>query len=162
MDRIGLVSAQSSYRFENILQIGVVMGHRIDAKISPKAASEKVQTTGSENRFTSPKIDAFRIDGHFNASSANRRQCAGVIFDAPGPAYLIISVSSKFRQIELRQIGLRRSCSGPRPLLESHDRFTCNESLNLHSWSNYSLHLGYIHSWLCGIWDIYVPASFLL
>ena len=36
------------------------MGHRIDAEISPKAASEKAQTTVSENRFTSPKIDVFK------------------------------------------------------------------------------------------------------
>ena len=55
IDRIGLVhlqlhSVQSSYRYESILRIGVVLGHRIDAEISPKAASEKVQTAVSENR----------------------------------------------------------------------------------------------------------------
>ena len=54
------LSVQSSYRYENILRIGEVLGHRIDAKISPKAASEKAQTTVSENRCTSPKIDVFR------------------------------------------------------------------------------------------------------
>ena len=36
------------------------MGHRIDAIISPKAASEKAQTTVSENRYTYPKIDVYR------------------------------------------------------------------------------------------------------
>ena len=42
-----------------ILQIGKVLGHHIDAKISSKVASEKAQTTVSENRYTSPKIDVF-------------------------------------------------------------------------------------------------------
>ena len=51
-----------------------------------KAASEKAQTTVSENRSTSPKIDVFS-DGHFNASSANRKQCVGVIFGTPGAVY---------------------------------------------------------------------------
>ena len=68
IDRIGLAHAcsaaplnvQSSYRYENIMQIGEVLGHHIDAKISPKAASEKAQTTVSENRYTSPNIDVFR------------------------------------------------------------------------------------------------------
>ena len=48
------------YHYENTVWIGGVLGHRIDAKISPKAASEKAQTTVSENRYTSPKIDVFR------------------------------------------------------------------------------------------------------
>ena len=42
------------------IAIGEVLGHHIDAKISPKAASEKAQTTVSENRYTSPNIDVFR------------------------------------------------------------------------------------------------------
>ena len=43
------LSVQSSYLYENILQIGQVLGHHINAKISPKAAIEKAQTTVSEN-----------------------------------------------------------------------------------------------------------------
>ena len=54
------LSVQSSYRYQNILQIGEALGHRIDAKISPKAASEKAQTTVSENTCTFPNIDVFR------------------------------------------------------------------------------------------------------
>ena len=54
------LSVQSSYRYENILQIWEVLGHHIDTKISPKAASEKVQTTVSENRYTSPMFDVFQ------------------------------------------------------------------------------------------------------
>ena len=54
------LSVQSSYRYQNILRIGEVLGHRIDAKISPKAGSEKAQTTVSENTYTFPNIDVFR------------------------------------------------------------------------------------------------------
>ena len=54
------LSVQSSYRYQNILRIGEVLEHRIDAKISPKAASEKAQTTVSENTYTFPNIDVFR------------------------------------------------------------------------------------------------------
>ena len=46
--------------YKNLLQIGEILGHRIDAIISPKATSEKAQTTVSENRYTYPKIDVFR------------------------------------------------------------------------------------------------------
>ena len=55
----GPLSVQSSYRYQNILQIEEVLGHRIDTKISPKAALEKAQTV-YENRYTFPKIDVFQ------------------------------------------------------------------------------------------------------
>ena len=42
------LSIQSSYRNKKWLQIGGILGHRINAKISPKAASEKAQTTVSD------------------------------------------------------------------------------------------------------------------
>ena len=54
------LSVQSSHHYENILQIGEVLGHRNDAEISPKPASEKAQTTVSENRYTSLKIDVYQ------------------------------------------------------------------------------------------------------
>ena len=98
-DRIGLAHvqlrpwvSQSSYHYENILQIGEILGHRIDAIISPKAASEKVWTTVSGNRYTYPKIDVFS-DGHFNAYSDNGRQCVGIIFGTPGTACLRYSLA---------------------------------------------------------------------
>ena len=55
------LSIQSSYCYKNTIANlgGGVLGHCIDAKISPKAASEKAQTTLSENRYTSSKIDVF-------------------------------------------------------------------------------------------------------
>ena len=55
------LSVQSSYHYANIVQIREVLRHRIDAKISPKAPSEKAQTTVPENRYTSPKIDVFQM-----------------------------------------------------------------------------------------------------
>ena len=51
------LSIQSSYHDKNWLQIGGVLGHCIDAKISPKADSEKAQTMVSENEYTYPRID---------------------------------------------------------------------------------------------------------
>ena len=53
-------SVQSSYCYENVLRIEGVLGYCIDAEISPKATSEKVQTAVPENRYTSFKIDVFQ------------------------------------------------------------------------------------------------------
>ena len=47
------LSVQSSYHYENILQIGEVLWHHIGAT---KAALKKAQTTVSENRYTSLKM----------------------------------------------------------------------------------------------------------
>ena len=38
-----------------------VLGHRIHVKVSSKASSENAQTTVSENRYTNPFIDVFRM-----------------------------------------------------------------------------------------------------
>ena len=54
-------SAQSSYCYKNRLRIGGVLGHCIHVKISSKASSENAQTTVSENRYTNPFIDVFRM-----------------------------------------------------------------------------------------------------
>ena len=86
------LSVQSSYRYEDILRIGEVMGHRIDAKISPKAASEKAQTTVSENRYTSPRIDVFGWP-FLMLFSANKKQWVCVIFGTPGTWYLCYSLA---------------------------------------------------------------------
>ena len=45
---------------KNWLRNGGVLGHRIHAKTSQKAASEKALTMVSENRYTYPMIDVFR------------------------------------------------------------------------------------------------------
>lgn len=60
---------------------GRILGHHINAKISPNAASEKAQTTVSDNRYTSD--DWFFSDGHFITSSV------GVVFGTPGTAYFV-------------------------------------------------------------------------
>ena len=52
---------------------------------------EYIYTMVSENRYTSPKIDVF-LNGHFNASSANRKQSTGVSFGTPGTVYLRYSL----------------------------------------------------------------------
>ena len=48
-----------------ISTIGRVLAHRIYAKISPKAASEKAQTAMSENKYTNPIIDVFRTRAEY-------------------------------------------------------------------------------------------------
>ena len=68
------------------------MGHRIDAKISPKAPSEKAQTTVSENKYTFPKIDVFRT-AILSLLAATGKQRAGIIFGMPGIAYLCYSTA---------------------------------------------------------------------
>ena len=52
-------------------------GHCIDAKISLKAASEKVQTTVSENRYVYPRIDF--SDGHFITYRVNNVQASFLV-----------------------------------------------------------------------------------
>ena len=62
VDRIGLPHVQlhlSVFKAAIATKIYCKLGHHIDAKTSPKAASEKTQTTVSENRYTSPNIDVF-------------------------------------------------------------------------------------------------------
>ena len=56
----------------------------------------------SENRYIYSRIDCF-LDGHFIASSINRKQCVGIIFGAPSAVYLRYSleVSQKCLQFSL-------------------------------------------------------------
>ena len=62
-------SAQSSYH-DDVNRRG--LGYRIDANWSPKAVSEKAQTTVSENRYISPRIDFFwTIISSFLVSTGN-------------------------------------------------------------------------------------------
>ena len=87
-----LPSAQSSYRDENWPSIPGVLGHRIHAKISPKAASEKAQTTVSGNRYTNPIIDVFRtVVSSLLASTGNSVQA--LFLGTPGTTYLRYSLA---------------------------------------------------------------------
>ena len=64
IDRIGLVHVQLCacvFKAATATKIYCKLGHHIDTKISQKAASEKPQTTVSENRYTSSKIDVFQM-----------------------------------------------------------------------------------------------------
>ena len=72
------------YCYEIYCKLAGVMGRRINAEISPKAASEKAQTV-SGNRYTSPKIDVFERPFY--------QQCMGVIFGTPGTTYLCYSLA---------------------------------------------------------------------
>ena len=101
IDQIGLahvqlhapLRVQSSYRYENVLQIGEVLGHCIDVKISPKAASEKAQTMVSENRYTSPKIDVFQTAILTLLAPTGNNVQASFLVRTPGTAYLRYSLA---------------------------------------------------------------------
>ena len=84
-------SAQSSYHYKNLLQIGGTWGIVLMLKSLQKQLQRK-----HKQRYL--KIDTLLrrlmfLDSHFNASSTNRNQCAGVIFGTPGTAYLHYSLA---------------------------------------------------------------------
>ena len=63
------------------------MEHRIDAKISPKAHSGKAQTTASENRYTSPKIDVFQTAILLLlAPTGNNKRASFLVHQVPHPS----------------------------------------------------------------------------
>ena len=89
----------SSYRYENIVQIGVVLGHRIDAKISP---SEKAQTTVSENKSTSPKIDVFRTAIlSFLAPTGNNERASFLVHQVQRTSATVLRYRRMFTQFSL-------------------------------------------------------------
>ena len=109
IDRIGLAhvqlhpSVQSSYRYQNILRIGGVLGHCIHAKISPKAASEKAQTTVSENRYTNPIIDVFRtVNLSLLASTGNNVWASFLVHQVPRTSATVLRYRRGFTQFSLR------------------------------------------------------------
>ena len=97
------LSVQSSYRYENILRIREVLGHRIDAEISPKAPSEKAQTTVSENRYTFPKIDVFRTAIlSLLAPTENNERASFLVHQVPHTSATVVRYRRKFTQFSLR------------------------------------------------------------
>jgi len=84
------------------LQIGEVLGHRIDAKISPKAASEKPQTTVSENRYTSLKIDVFQtVILTLVAPTGNNAQASFLVHQVPHASATVWQYHRMFMQFSL-------------------------------------------------------------
>ena len=108
IDRTGpcsatLLSVQSSYRYQNILRIGEVLGHRIDAKISPKAASEKAQITVSENTYTFPNIDVFRTAIlSLLAPTGNNARVSFLVHQVPRTSATVLWYRRIFTQFSLR------------------------------------------------------------
>ena len=107
-DRTGSCSAaplsvQSSYHYTNILRIREVLGHRINAKISPKAASKKAQTTAVENRYTYLKIDAFRTAILLLlAPTGNNEQVSFLAHQVPRTSAIVLWYRQTFTQFFLR------------------------------------------------------------
>ena len=97
------LSVQSSYRYQNILRIGEVLGHRIDAKISPKPASEKAQTTVSENTYTFPNIDVFRTAIlSLLAPTGNNARASFLVHQVPRTSATVLWYRRMFTQFSLR------------------------------------------------------------
>ena len=93
------LSVQSSYRYQNILQIGEVLGHRIDAKISPKAASEKAQTTVSENTYN---VDVFRTAIlSLLAPTGNNARASFLVHQVPCTSATVLWYRRMFTQFSL-------------------------------------------------------------
>ena len=79
------------------------MGHRIHAKISPKAASEKAQTTVSENRYTNLIIDVFRmVVLLLLASTGNSVQAPFLVHQVPRTSATVWQYRQVFIQFSLR------------------------------------------------------------
>ena len=104
------LSVQSSYRYENVLWIGGVWGIVSMLKSLQKQLQRR-------HKQLCLKIDTLlrRLmfpDGHFNASSANRRQCASIIFGTPGTVYLCYSLRyhRMFTQFSLRAWASKYTC----------------------------------------------------
>ena len=96
------LSVQSSYRYQNILRIGEVLGHRIDTKISPKAASEKAQTTVSENTYTFPNIDVFRTAIlSLLAPTGNNARASFLVHQVPRTSATVLWYRRMFTQFSL-------------------------------------------------------------
>ena len=97
------LSVQSSYRYDNILGIREVLGHRIDTKISPKAALDKAQTTVSENRYTSPKIDTFQTAILLLlAPTGNNERASFLVHHVPHTSTTVLRYTQIFTQFSLR------------------------------------------------------------
>ena len=94
------LSVQSSYHYESILWIREVLGHHIDAKISPKAPSEKAQTTVSENTFL--KIDVFwTAILALLAPTGNNERTSFLVLQIPHPSATVLRYRRMFTQFSL-------------------------------------------------------------
>ena len=79
------------------------MEHRIHAKISPKAASEKAQTTVSKNRYTNPIIDVFRtVVLSLLASTRNSVLAPFLVHQVPRTSATVWRYRRVFIQFSLR------------------------------------------------------------
>ena len=79
-----------------------VLGHRIDAKISPKAPSEKAQTTVSENTYTFAKIDVFRTAILvLLAPTGNNKRASFLVQQIPHTSATVLRYRRMFTQFSL-------------------------------------------------------------
>ena len=109
------LSVQNSYRYENILQIREVSGHRIDAKIFPKAPPEKAQTTMSENTYTFPKIDVFWMAILLLlVPTGNNKRASFLVHQVPHTSATVLLFCRMFAQFSLHVWVSKYTC---RPMI---------------------------------------------
>ena len=109
------LSVWNSYRYKNILRIREVLGHCIDAKIFPKAPSEKAQTTVSENTYTFPKIDVFRTAiSSLLAPTGNNERASFLVHQVPHTSATVLRYRRMFTQFSLRVSASEYTC---RPMI---------------------------------------------
>ena len=83
-------------------RIGLVHVQHIDAKISPKAASEKAQTTVSKNRFTSLKIVFRTAILTLIAPTRNNAQASFLVHQVPCTFVTVLRYCQMFTQFSFR------------------------------------------------------------
>ena len=88
-----------------------VLEHHIDAKISPKAASEKPQTMVSQNRYTSPKIDVFRTAIlTFLVPTGDNAQASFLVHQVLRTSATVLRYRRMFMQFSLRVWASEYTC----------------------------------------------------
>ena len=109
------LSVRNSYCYENILRIREVLGHRINAKIFPKAPSEKAQTTVSENTYTFPNIDVFRTAiSSLLVLTGNNEQALFLVHQVSHTSTTVLRYRQMFTQFSLHVSASEYTC---RPMI---------------------------------------------
>ena len=150
------LSARNSYRYENILRTREVLGHRIDAKIFPKAPSEKAQTTVSENTYTFLKIDVFQTAiSSLLAPTGNNEQASFLVHQVSHTSATVLRYRRMFMQFSLRVSASEYTC---RPMIAnllytsyvpfSYNWNICNSTCKDSGWSTINWHIKHMHAYV--------------
>ena len=95
IDRIGLVHVQLRpwvFKAATATKIYCELGRSWGIVSMLKSLQKQLQRRHKQQCLKIHTLFRCFSDGHFTASSANRKQCAGVIFGTPGTTYLSYSL----------------------------------------------------------------------